>query len=176
MPGPPRHVTRIPDRAGRPRPDRRAVAPILGAALLVALTVVLAAAVGVAVSGLGPTGGVAEDPRPTALSLSVEAEADRLTLAHRAGTPLDARRLTLRVHVAGTPLEHQPPVPFFTARGFRAGPTGPLNAAADPGWTAGERASLRLASTNAPEIDPGDRVMVEVAIGDRRVATLSARA
>jgi hypothetical protein len=67
-------------------------------------------------------------------------------------------------------------VPFFAARGFRAGPTGPFNAAADPGWTAGEAASLRLASTNAPGISPGDRVVVEVSVEDRRVATLSERA
>jgi hypothetical protein len=86
------------------------------------------------------------------------------------------RRLAVRVTVAGTPLRHQPPVRFFAARGFRAGPTGPFNAAADPAWTAGETASLRLASTNAPGIDPDDRVVVRVLVDGRRVATLSERA
>jgi flagellin-like protein len=161
----------------RPDPsiDRRAVTPAVGVVLLVALTVVLAAAVGAAALG---TAGDAPDPGEAgtvALSLSVDAATDRLTLVHRAGAPLDARQLRVRIRVAGTPLEHQPPVPFFAARGFRAGPTGPFNPAADPRWTAGERASLRLASTNAPGIDSGDRVVVEVTVDDRRVATLSGR-
>lgn len=142
-----------------------------------ALTVALAAVVGVAAFGaVGDAGDAPGGRRPASLSLSVDAGADRLTLVHRAGPPLDARRLVVEVRVAGTPLTLQPPVPFFTARGFRAGPTGPFNAAADPRWTAGETASLRLASTNAPGIDPGDQVVVEVTAGDRRVATLSVRA
>ena len=176
MPGPPRRVTRGPCQSARPGPstDRRAVAPAVGVVLLVALTVALAAVVGVA--SLGTAGDVPRGRSPSALSLSVEAGPDRLTLVHRAGAPLDARRLVLRVSVSGTPLRHQPRVPFFAARGFRAGPTGPFNVAADPRWSAGETASLRLASTNAPGIDPGDRVTVRVAVGDRRVATLSARA
>lgn len=160
-------------RPVRPRSDRRAVAPVLGAVLLVALTAALAAVVGVAALDTAEEG--PDEGGPTALSLSVDAGADRLTLVHRAGAPLDARRLALRVRVAGTALDHQPPVPFFAAQGFRAGPTGPFNVAADPEWTAGERASLRLASTNAPGIGPGDRVVVAVTVGDRRVARLSVR-
>ena len=162
--------------ADRRRPTgRRAVAPVVGILLLVALTVVLGAVVGAAALGAPGTGEIPGGRAPVALSLSVDAAADRLTLVHRAGGPLDARQLVVRVSVEGTPLRHQPPVPFFAARGFRAGPTGPFNAAADPRWTAGEAASLRLASTNAPGIGPGDRVVVEVTVGDRRVATLSGR-
>jgi hypothetical protein len=152
------------------------VAPVVGVLLLVALTVVLGAVVGAAALGAPGAGEAPGERAPVALSLSVDAAADRLTLVHRAGGALDARRLVLRVSVAGTPLERQPPVPFFAARGFRAGPTGPFNAAADPRWTAGETASLRLASTNAPGISSGDRVVVEVSVEDRRVATLSGRA
>jgi len=157
---------------------RRAVAPVVGVVLLVGLVVALGAVVGF--TALGTAGdlpdGRGSGPGSVALSLSADAGADRLTLVHRAGAPLDVRRLVVRVRVAGTPIEHQPPVPFFAARGFRAGPTGPFNAATDPRWTAGEAASLRLASTNEPGIDPGDRVVVEVTVDDRRVATLSARA
>ena len=169
-------MTRDP-RTGRRRPTgRRAITPAVGVLLLVALTVVLGAVVGAAALGAPGTGEISEERAPVALSLSVDAAADRLTLVHRAGGVLDVRHLVVRVSVAGTPLRHQPPVPFFAARGFRAGPTGPFNAAADPGWTAGEAASLRLASTNAPGISPGDRVVVEVSVEDRRVATLSERA
>jgi FlaG/FlaF family flagellin (archaellin) len=146
----------------------------VGVVLLVGLTVALGAVVGVA--AFGSAADVPGGRSPSALSLSVDAGTDRLTLVHRGGAPLDADRLAIRVRVAGTPLEHQPPVPFFAATGFRAGPTGPFNAATDPEWTAGERASLRLASTNEPGIDPGDRVVVEVTADDRRVATLSDRA
>lgn len=164
-------------RVDRP-PDRRAVAPVVGVVLLVGLVAALGAAVGI--SALGTAGdlpdGRGSESGPVALSLSVDAGVDRLTLVHRAGAPLDVRQLVVRVRVAGTPLEHQPPVPFFAARGFRAGPTGPFNLATDPRWTAGEAASLRLASTNEPGIDPEDRVVVTVTDGDRRVATLSARA
>jgi hypothetical protein len=152
------------------------VAPVVGVLLLVALTVVLGVVVGAAALGSPGASEVPEERAPVALSLSVDATADRLTLVHRAGGALDARRLVVRVSVGGTPLDHQPPVPFFATRGFRAGPTGPFNAAADPRWTAGEAASLRLASTNAPGIDPGDRVVVEISVEDRRVATLSERA
>lgn len=160
-------------RTGRST-DRRAVAPVVGVVLLVGLVAALGAAVGI--TALGTAGDLPDGHGSVALSLSVDAGADRLTLVHRAGAPLDVRQLVVRVRVAGRPLEHQPPVPFFAARGFRAGPTGPFNLATDPRWTAGEAASLRLASTNDPGIDSGDRVVVDVTAGDRRVATLSARA
>ena len=154
--------------------DRTAERPGLLVVLLVGLIVALAAVVGVV--AVGTVADVPHGRPPVSLSLAVDAGTDRVTLVHRAGDSLDVRRLTVRVSVAGTPLRYQPRVPFFAARGFRAGPTGPFNVAADPRWTAGETASLRLASTNAPGIDPGDRVVVEVAVGDRRVATLSDRA
>jgi FlaG/FlaF family flagellin (archaellin) len=172
-------VTTVPGSRTRPRPavGRRAVAPAVGVVLLVALTVALAAVVGVAALGTaGDVPGAPDGSDPVALSLSVDAGADRLALTHRAGAPLDVRELVVRISVAGTSLRHQPPVPFFAARGFRAGPTGPFNVGADPLWSAGETASLRLASTNAPGIDPGDRVVVRVAVDDRPVATLSRRA
>jgi flagellin-like protein len=167
-------VPRRPPGSVRRPQGRRAVSPVVGVVLLLVLTVALAAVVTAA--GLGAVGVVPDVGGRADLSLAVDAEADRLTLRHRAGEPLDVGRLTVRVRVAGTPLRHQPPVPFFAAQGFRSGPTGPFNAAADPRWTAGEVASLRLASTNGPTIAPGDRVVVDVTVGGRRVATLAARA
>lgn len=138
-------------------------------ALAVALVVAVAAG-GVAVSAL-------PDPAPrAALALRADAATDGLRLTHRGGDPLDARTFALRVRVEGRPLRHQPPTPFFAARGFRSGPTGPLNVADDPRWTAGERARLRLAATNAPLLDPGDRVTVTILVDGTRVARASARA
>lgn len=151
---------------------RRAVAPVVAVATLVAVTVVLAGAVAAGMGGLA----LPEPPPQAALDLSVDAGADRVTLTHLGGDALDARRLRVRVAVDGTPLAHQPPVPFFAATGFRAGPTGPFNAAADPRWTPGEAASLRLASTNDPGIAPDARVRVEVYASGRLVARLVATA
>lgn len=138
-------------------------------AVVVALTVAVAAG-GVAV-------GTLPDPAPrAALALRADAATDGLLLSHRGGDALDARAFDLRITVDGRPLRHQPPTPFFAARGFRSGPTGPLNVESDPRWTAGERARLRLAATNAPLLDPGDRVTVTVLVDERRVARASARA
>jgi len=147
----------------------RASAPVVGVALLVVLAVGLAGAVAAGLGAVAPP----EPPPRAALELSVDADADRVALTHLGGDALDVRRLRLRVAVDGTPLSHQPPVPFFAARGFRAGPTGPFNTAADPRWTTGETASLRLASTNAPAIAPGARVRVELFVDGQAVARLT---
>lgn len=151
--------------------DRRALSPAIGAVLLVGVTVVAASLVGVAV--LGQASAVDDAPRHAALSMSVEG--DRIRLVHEGGDTLDVRRLDVTVTVDDEPLRHQPPVPFFSARGFRPGPTGPFNAAADPTWTAGEAASFRVAGTNAPTLSAGATVTVRVAIDGRLLAREEAR-
>lgn len=151
--------------------DRRGFSPVIGAVLLVGVTVVAASLVGVAV--LGQASAVDDTPRHTVLSISVEG--DRIRLVHEGGDALDVRRLDVTVAVDGEPLRHQPPVPFFSARGFRPGPTGPFNVAADPTWTAGEAASFRVAGTNAPALTPGATVTVRVAIDGRLLAREEAR-
>jgi hypothetical protein len=137
------------------------------------VTLLIAVTVGTAVAAAG-VGTLPGAPPAAATSLSVDGE--RLTLTNRAGGTVDVRRLDVVVRVDGTPLRHQPPVPFFSAPGFRPGPTGPFNAAADPGWEPGERASLRVASTNRPSIRAGDRVTVELRHDGRRIVRLSATA
>jgi len=114
------------------------------------------------------------DSATVAPTLAVEG--DRITLTNRGGNAVDVGRLTVRVRVDGTPLTHQPPVPFFSARGFHSGPTGPFNAGADPTWEPGERASFRLASTNRPSVGAGDRVTVELRRDGRHLVTLSVTA
>jgi hypothetical protein len=138
-----------------------------------AVGLVCAIVLGTAVAAVG-LGMLPSAPAVTGATLSVDG--DRLVFTHRAGDPLDVRRLDVTVRVDGTPLRHQPPVPFFSARGFRPGPTGAFNVAADPTWEAGERASIRLASTNRPRIVAGARVTVELRYGGRRLVTLTARA
>jgi flagellin-like protein len=144
----------------------RAVSPVLGAVLLVALTVVLAAVVGGFALAETPT-----EPPPTArIDCEADVGTDRVACVHRGGDELDVRDIRLRIGVGGEALSHQPPVPFFAARGFHAGPTGPFNSAADPGWTAGETAAVRLAATNRPGLTPGAAVRVRVIVGGHVVA------
>jgi hypothetical protein len=138
-----------------------------------AVGVVLAVVLGTSVAAVG-LGALPTAPAVAGATLTVDG--DRLVFTHRAGDPVDVRRLDVTVRVDGDPLRHQPPVPFFSARGFRPGPTGPFNAAADPTWTVGERASIRLASTNHPPVVAGARVTVELRYDGRHLTTLTARA
>lgn len=139
----------------------RALSPVLGTVLLVLVTVVLAGTIGVV--ALGTT--LPTPPPNVALDVTVDGETNRLTFVHRGGETLDVRDLTIRIDIDGVALEFQPSVPFFSARGFRPGPTGPFNSAADPNWTTGETASLRLAGTNSPELARGSRVSVQISVG-----------
>jgi FlaG/FlaF family flagellin (archaellin) len=142
----------------------RATSPVVAVVMMLGLVIVGAAAVGGAVTTL-------ETPtEPFEATLSVSADADRLTLTHRRGPPVAVTDASVTVHIDGTPLVHQPPVPFFTAKGFRAGPTGPFNSAASDTWRAGEETSLQLAATNAPLVAPGDVVRVRIATGEQTVA------
>jgi len=155
--------------ASRPTADRfdrseRALTPIAGV-LLLAITVVLAGGVVTATIDAPP------EPAPTA-SLSLSATDDRVTVTHRGGDALDASELDVRVRVDGEPLARQPPVPFFSAAGFRPGPTGAFNAATDGDWRVGASASFRVAETNDPTLEPGRTVTVEISIDGLPVATL----
>jgi flagellin-like protein len=149
----------------------RALSSVLGSVLLLGVAVVAAAAVGATTLGVTPAD---EGPTRAAFDLRADAEADRLTLVHRGGDTVSVSDLRVRVRIDGRPLAHQPPVPFFAATGFESGPTGPFNVASDGRWRAGERASLRLAGTNDPTLDPDSRVVVEIYLGEQRVAELEA--
>lgn len=144
----------------------RATSAAVGVVLLVAATAALAGLLGLAL-GAGPP----PDPVHAEFSLSVDPTSDRVAVVHAAGDSLDPGRLRVRITVEGEPITHQPPVPFFSARGFHSGPTGPFNSATGGEWTAGERASLRLADTNT-DIRAGDRVVVRLYRGERRLALL----
>ena len=150
----------------------RATSPVVGVALLLAVTVTAATAVGtVAVSLDAPSA------TPSAsLSLTADADANRLQFRHRGGQTVDTRSLRLVVTVDGERLDHQPSIPFFAQKGFQSGPTGPFNTATSPRWEAGERAGFEIAATNAPRLDSGDRVTVDVFRQEMRVVTLRATA
>ncbi|RDI71591.1 type IV pilin [Halopelagius longus] len=154
----------------------RALSPLVGIVVLVGVTVVLTAVVGAGTVALSadstPTPTSGHSTARVAFSLSVEG--DTVALTHERGPSLSVRRLSVRVEIDGTPLRRQPPVPFFSARGFRSGPTGPFNAAADGTWSAGERASFTVAGTNDPSLADGRTVTVTVYGDGGRLARLSA--
>ncbi|WP_255193529.1 type IV pilin N-terminal domain-containing protein [Natronobeatus ordinarius] len=150
----------------------RGVGPLVGVVLLVAITVCLVAVVAAVVGAwsLEPAGSTA------AFALDVDADRNAVTIEHVAGDPVDVAALTVWVEVNGEPLADQPPVPFVGAEGFYGTPEGPFNAEAEPRWIAGERATFRIAETNAPTVEAGDEVVIRLAVDGRTIAELSATA
>ena len=151
---------------------RRGLSPVLGTVVLLAITVALASVVGMAVGAYGTD---APTPRVD-LTASADATADSITITHRQGESLDIEALDLQIRIDGQPLDHQPPVPFFAAEGFHSGPTGPFNSASTDPWSAGESATLRLASTNAPLLSEGSTVTIELTHDRAVLATLTVTA
>ncbi|MFC3477600.1 type IV pilin [Halobacterium litoreum] len=143
----------------------RGYAPV-AVVLLLAVTVVAAASV------LTILPSVTERPPADQRGVAVDATADgRVTLTLVAGPELDVRDVDVAISVDGAALDHQPPVPFFSATGFVSGPTGPFNVADDPTWRVGESASVRIAGTNAPTVEAGDAVEVRLVVRGTVVAT-----
>lgn len=135
--------------------------------LLVGLGVLLAAGVGAALTSPDLPS------QPRYVTVEGEATADgTIRLEHTGGSAIDVRRLDVSVTVDGEALRYQPPVPFFSARGFYSGPRGPFNSAADPAWTAGELAGFSIAGTNDPPLVPESEVVVRLSIGEQTVAVL----
>lgn len=141
----------------------RGYAPV-AVVLLLAITVVAAAAVA---AGLPAVPGEPPPQRAAGADATVDG---RVAVTLLSGEPIDVRAASVRISVAGEPLTRQPPVPFFAARGFHGGPTGPFNAAADPTWTVGETASLCVAATNEPAVRAGETLRVEVRVDGHVVA------
>ncbi|MBP1922349.1 hypothetical protein J2751_001357 [Halorubrum alkaliphilum] len=152
--------------ATRFRSASRAVAPLAGV-LLVAITVLLAG--GVVTAALDAPA----EPAPTA-TFSLSAEGTQLTLTHEGGDPVPVDDLTVHVSVNDEPLARQPPVPFFSASGFRPGPNGPFNTASDDEWVVGGSASFAVAGTNEPTPGAGDVVEIRLSVREQPIATMRA--
>jgi flagellin-like protein len=147
----------------------RALSPVIGCLLLTAITVVGAVVVGTA---------VAVDPPSPAPAAHFEAEADAsgaVRVTHLGGAAIAPENLRVRVRVDGEPLAAQPPVPFFSARGFESGPTGPFNSAYTGEWRAGETAAFRVAGTNEPTLTAGAMVEIRIYVDGTETAELTAR-
>lgn len=154
----------------------RGIAPVVGVVLLIAITTVVAGAMAAGLSGADALSRLRTVPSTVLIEASANATADRVTLVHRGGDPLDVAELRVHVTVDGEALAHQPPVPFFAAEGFAAGPTGPFNVAGNDRWTAGEAASFEIARTNTPLLESGAEVTVRIYRDGLKVATARATA
>ncbi|WP_232703086.1 type IV pilin [Halobacterium wangiae] len=144
----------------------RGYAPV-AVVLLLVVTVVAAAVVALALPELSA------EPPPNR-GVVAEATADgRVSLTLVSGPEITVGNLDVRVVVDGEPLDHQPPVPFFAARGFHGGPTGPFNVADDSTWRVGESTAFSVAATNDPALSAGADVEVELRVRGRPVAGAS---
>ncbi|MGQ4556717.1 type IV pilin [Halobellus sp. GM3] len=158
----------------------RATAPVIGVVLLLFVGVALG---GVVAAGAEAVQAAAGDERLAggpdrgggsgSVALSLRLDGRTVSLTHEAGPTLRMADVRLAVAIDGESLRHQPPVPFFAARGFRGGPTGPFNVAGDGRWSVGETGSFRLAATNDPQLSPGSVVSVTVSVEGRRVGRVS---
>lgn len=142
----------------------RAYAPV-AVVLVLVVTVVAASVLALALPSLP------SDP-PAQRGIAADATDDgRVTLTLVSGDAIDVRDAAVRVSVDGDSLRHQPPVPYFAARGFHGAPTGPFNRAGSDQWRVGESGTIRVASTNTPLPEPGDTVAVRVLVDGQPVAT-----
>ncbi|WP_435100596.1 type IV pilin [Halarchaeum sp. P4] len=154
-------------------PDSRGVTPVVGVVTLLACCVVAGSVLAVTVTDAG-TAALTAPAEPVVLDVSAASDGT-LTLTHRAGPTLDVHDLRVVVAVDGRPLRSQPQVPFVGTPGFDGAPAGPFNAATDSTWTAGERATLSVAGTNAPQFRPSALVTVQVYRNDARIAAVETR-
>lgn len=150
----------------------RGVAPAVGVVLLILVVVALA---GVTVA-LVPN---VSDGEVTTFDVSLSVYDARgwvLDMRHEGGDAVDLESVGFQVSVDGTPLEHQPKVPYFAHRGFGRPGTGPFNLWSDNRWSAGERGTITVASTNSPPISEGSRVVVRIVHDGQILAEVSATA
>ena len=136
---------------------QRGAIPVVGVVVLLAITVLSAATLGVVVS-TPPS----EPPPVASFELSADGDSGEIELTHLGGDTIDLTTVSLRISIDEKRLEKQPPIPFFSASGYESGPTGPFNSASPNEWAPGETASLTVASTNEPELSPGDTVRVQL--------------
>ena len=83
--------------------DDRAVSPVIGVILMVAITVILAAVIGTFVLGLGDSLG---DNQPTAqLSVDIDYENDNISVEHNGGDAIADEELTMVINHNNTRYE-----------------------------------------------------------------------
>lgn len=87
-------ISELRDRLNDPVGDERGVSPVIGVALLIAITVVLAAVIGFVVLDAGTGPGV--DQPSARLALNGDASTDSLTLDHEGGDPVNTTNVIVK--------------------------------------------------------------------------------
>ncbi|MFB6132736.1 MAG: type IV pilin [Halanaeroarchaeum sp.] len=88
--------------------DSRAVSPVIGVILMVAITVILAAVIGTFVLGLGQQ--VSSTAPQATLSMTPDAPTDNITVSHNGGSAIAANSITIQVRneTSGNVLKFNP--------------------------------------------------------------------
>jgi FlaG/FlaF family flagellin (archaellin) len=146
----------------------RATSSVVGIVLLVAITVIGAATVGLALDTT-PTA----SPELASFELAADAETNSLSITHRGGDPIDLTETQLQVEIDGESLDTNPPIPFFAAKGFVSGPSGPFNRASPDTWRPGETGRVQIATTNDPQLRPDSTVTVRIISDGTEIAELT---
>lgn len=87
--------------------DDRGVSPVIGAVLLISITVLLAAVVGTTTLGLGTQ--AMQDPPQAGLSVGVSPASDEITLRHTGGDGIHASQTRIIVSVGDAEATFEPP-------------------------------------------------------------------
>jgi flagellin-like protein len=123
--------------------DDRAVSPVIGVILMVAITVILAAVIGTFVLGLGDSLG---DSQPSA-QIDIDTSADEISLEHSGGDAVPQGDLQIEVtNVSATGSVDQSYSDEFSSR-FTVGDTATLPINTD---TASDTATLRVQIIHTP--------------------------
>lgn len=154
-----------------PTPGARGVSPVVGTLLLVALVVCFAAIIAVAFGSMP----IVSSGPDAAFLMGVSAEGE-IELNHVAGDSIDVAELSMTISVGGESLEYPLEIPFNGNEGFSGAASGPFHPDSSSNWTTGENASAKVAGTNDPEIESGDRVTVTLAVDGETIAREEAQA
>lgn len=140
--------------------DERALTPVIGVVLLLAITLLLAGVFGLYVLTFEPN-----DTSPQArIAGEINTTTDTFVFVHEGGDPIDVHMLTVEIVIDDEPVRHQPHLPFFSQSGFHSGPTGPFNSESENIWKPGESASFVMACSNEPKPTEGTTVEVHLTV------------
>lgn len=140
----------------------RGISPVIGAALMITITVLLAAAVGATTLGLG--GEALKDVPQASLSVDASPGADEIVIIHEGGDGLDAERTRLIISVAGTEASFDA---TSSSTVLTVGSSAVVDTAGDDrvDWDGDGSVESYSPSAGAdvlPPLSPGDRITVKL--------------
>lgn len=148
--------------------SQRGVAPVVGVAIILVMTLLLVGAV----YALVPTSPPTDTPRTT-FEGTFAVDDRSITLTHTGGDTVSLQELNIRITVDDEALTHQPPdLPYYNPEGFDGFASGPLNPSTPDQWEPGEVATIWLDENNAPLPGPEAVVTVEFFVDGRPIAAI----